>query len=428
MTTFIHAADIHLDSPLKGLEVHDDAPAGEIRNATRRAFDNLVDLALGEPADFLLIAGDLFDGDWKDYNTGLFFADRMGRLSRAGIRVFIVSGNHDAAGRITRALPLPPGVTLFGSRTAGSVILEDLGVAIHGRSYPSRAVTENLAAGFPQGIPGLFNIGLLHTCLTGRDGHEVYAPCTPDDLRSKGYDYWALGHVHNREVVESDPWIVFPGNIQGRHIRETGPRGATRVTVEEGRVTGVEEVCLDVLRWAGCRVDLTGCDTPEAVHEAVRRTLEEERARADGRPLALRLTLDGACPVHHRLMERIPEWTGELRAIAAGAGEVWLEKVLFRTRRTASSGTMPTGGHPGKTSMEETPVQGLIRSLEGMELDGEALLALVPELTVLKSKLPAEIHGPDDPFPDVSPPALADLLTEVREMLAARLLAKAGAR
>jgi exonuclease SbcD len=116
MFTFIHTADIHLDSPLRGLEVHDDAPVAEIRGATRRAFDALIDLAIDEAAAFIVIAGDLYDGDWKDYNTGLYFAGRMGRLARAGIRVFLVAGNHDAASQITKAIPWPDNVHVFSSR------------------------------------------------------------------------------------------------------------------------------------------------------------------------------------------------------------------------------------------------------------------------------------------------------------------------
>ena len=173
---FIHTADIHLDSPLKGLEAHEDAPVKEIRGATRRAFDNLIDLAIEEEVDFVLIAGDLYDGDWKDYNTGLFFARQMGRLDRAGIRVFIASGNHDAASQITKAIPLPDNVTLFPHKKPLSVKLDDPGVIIHRQSYSSRAVTENLALEYPQHDSNFFNIGLLHTSLTGREGHEDYAP------------------------------------------------------------------------------------------------------------------------------------------------------------------------------------------------------------------------------------------------------------
>ncbi|MCK5228213.1 MAG: DNA repair exonuclease, partial [Desulfobulbaceae bacterium] len=150
MFKFLHTADIHLDSPLKGLEAHEDAPVDEIRGATRRAFLSLVEMAVLEEIDFILIAGDLYDGDWKDYNTGLFFVRQMGRLHKAGIQVFIVSGNHDAASQTTKTMPLPDNVTLFSTRKPQSVKLDDLGVIIHGQSYSSRAVNENLASSYPQ--------------------------------------------------------------------------------------------------------------------------------------------------------------------------------------------------------------------------------------------------------------------------------------
>lgn len=417
MIKFIHTADIHLDSPLKGLEVHEDAPVEEIRGATRRAFDNLIDVSLKEHVDFVLIAGDLYDGDWKDYNTGLFFASRVGRLARAGIRVFIVSGNHDAASRITRAMPLPDNVTLFPSRNPRSVKLDDLGVIIHGRSYSFRAVTEDLASGYPRSDPHYFNIGLLHTSLTGREGHEDYAPCTPDELKSKGYDYWALGHVHKREIVSEDPWIVFPGNVQGRHVRETGARGATLVTVEDGRIIEVEGLELDVLRWAVREVDLAGCETPDSVYDAVRKGFEQELDEAAGKPLALRLILTGKCPVHARLLDRTAQWTEEFRGIAAGSGDIWLEKVKFHTGRKVSLEEIFSGN---------TPVAGLLESIQHLELEGDTLMEMVPELSILKSKLPAEIYSHDDPFLDLSPDKTAELCAEVRELLIARLLQHGG--
>jgi DNA repair exonuclease SbcCD nuclease subunit len=417
MFKFIHAADIHLDSPLKGLEVHDDAPVDEIRGATRRALDNLIDLALEEAVDFILIAGDLYDGDWKDYNTGLFFSARMGRLFRAGIRVFIVSGNHDAAGQITRAMPLPENVRLFSPKKIQSETLDDLGVVIHGQSYSHRAVTDNLAAQFPGYDPGYFNIGLLHTSLTGRAGHEDYAPCALDDLKSKGYDYWALGHVHNREIISQDPWVVFSGNIQGRHIRETGARGATLVTVEAGRITTVEALELDVLRWAVCTVDLSGCDTSDLVYDAVRQALEQEKDLADGRTLAVRLNLTGACPVHSTLHDRTPLWVERFQSIAAEFTGMWPEKVKF--------GTSPRAGLKEMFGAE-TPVAGLLRSIQQIELDGDTLSALVPELSALKNKLPAEIQTGDDPFLDPSPDKIEDLRKEIQELLIAGLVQHGG--
>jgi len=413
MFRFIHAADIHLDSPLRGLEAFEDAPVEEIRGATRRAFDNLIDLAIEEEVDLLLIAGDLYDGDWKDYNTGLFFAGRMGRLQKAGIRVCIVAGNHDTASQITRAMPLPDNVTLLASRKPQSVTYEDLGAIIHGQSYPARAVTENLARQYPPRHGDFFNIGLLHTSLTGREGHENYAPCTIAELQSRGYDYWALGHVHQREVVSREPWILFPGNIQGRHIKETGPKGATLVTVEEGRITALEERELDVLRWAICEVDLSACETTDSVYDAVRSALEEELAKADGKTLAVRLILSGKCRVHANLLDRTAQWTEEFRGIAASLGDVWLEKVKFRTSREVSL---------EEIIGEDTPIAGLIESIRQLELDGERLAELVPELATLKAKLPAEIYGSEDPFPETSAEKIAELRSEVQEMLISKLL------
>ncbi len=419
MYKFVHTADIHLDSPLRGLEAHDDAPVAEIRGATRRAFDALIDLAIDEAVAFLLIAGDLYDGDWKDYNTGLYFAGRMGRLAKAGIKVFIVSGNHDAASQLTKAMPWPENVTIFSARKAESKKLEELGTIIHGQSYSFRAVTDNLLAGYPRKEPGYVNIGLLHTSLTGRAGHEAYAPCTVAELQATGYDYWALGHVHRREIVGVEPWIVFPGNLQGRHIREEGAKGVTVVTVEEGRITEVQERPLDVLRWAQYRVDLSECDSIESVYGAVRQALIRQREQADGRTLALRLVLTGNCPVHAHLLARTAELTEEFRGIAAGIGELWLEQVRFQTSRKVRL---------EEILGEDTPLAGLLQTVHQLELDADTLLTLVPELAVLKAKLPAEVDSDEEPFFDSSPAKIAELHAEVRELLIAKLLQHGGSQ
>ncbi|RPJ77423.1 MAG: DNA repair exonuclease, partial [Desulfobacteraceae bacterium] len=195
---FIHTADIHLDSPLVGLQGYEGAPVAEIRGATRRAFQNLVELAAAEKVDIILIAGDLYDGDWKDYNTGLFFSAQMARLRDEGIRVVIISGNHDAASQITKHLRVPENVTVLSVRSPETLMIEELGLAIHGQGYPVRAVTDDLAGAYPPAAPHHVNIGLLHTSLDGREGHEPYAPTTVSALLAKGYDYWALGHVHAR--------------------------------------------------------------------------------------------------------------------------------------------------------------------------------------------------------------------------------------
>ncbi|MCL4216761.1 MAG: DNA repair exonuclease, partial [Candidatus Hydrogenedentes bacterium] len=154
---FIHAADIHLDSPLKGLERYEGAPVESIRGAARTAFRNLIDLAIQESVDFVLIAGDLYDGNWKDYSTGLFFGNSMGRLRQAGIPVFMIRGNHDAQSVITRSLSLPDNVHVFSESAPETKQVEGLGVAIHGQSFATQAVDADLAAAYPEAVPGAFN-------------------------------------------------------------------------------------------------------------------------------------------------------------------------------------------------------------------------------------------------------------------------------
>jgi len=411
MFRFIHAADIHLDSPLKGLEVYQDAPVEQIRGAARRAFDNLIELAVAEAVAFVLLAGDLYDGDWKDYHTGLYFVNRMGRLREAGIPVFMVSGNHDAASQITRALNLPDNVTLLSHRTCESRILNQPGVAIHGQSFSSRSVADDLTLSYPQALPDLFNIGLLHTSLNGRAGHEPYAPCTLDALRSKGYQYWALGHVHQHEEVAREPWVLFPGNIQGRHIRETGPKGCALVTVDDNHAVTVEMRELDVLRWSRCQIDAGRCDTTGALLELIRERFESERERADGRPLAVRLTLSGTTALHAQLHQNLSHWHEEFRAIAAGLGDLWLEKIQISTRPEQQ---VPVG------FAEDSPLTALQQSVSQMQFETDRLLDLIPEFESLRSKLPPDLLSDDDPF---SPGAeeLAALREEVQDLLAARL-------
>ena len=227
MVKFLHAADLHLDSRLDGLQRYEGAPVERIRSACRRALENLVELAIGEEVAFVLLAGDIYDGDWSDYNTGLYFVRQMVRLNDAGIRIFMISGNHDAANRMTRALRLPPNVTMLGTEKPESHRLEDLGVAIHGQGFATGAVTEDLSKNYPPALGGYFNIGLLHTCIEGAEGHDRYAPCTLGGLKNKGYDYWALGHIHKGSVLCKNPTLFIPGTSREGTSAKPAPRGVT---------------------------------------------------------------------------------------------------------------------------------------------------------------------------------------------------------
>ena len=411
MTTFIHASDIHLDSPLHGLERYEDAPVDEIRSASRRAFVNLIDTALERDVDFVIISGDLYDGEWKDYHTGLFFIAQVGRLSNAGIRVFVVSGNHDAASRITRYMPLPDKVLLFDTKKPQSVTLDDLRICIHGQGYGQQVVRENLAAEFPRAVAGYFNIGILHTSLTGRPDHEPYAPCSLDDLVSRGYDYWALGHVHEREIVSTDPYIVFPGNIQGRNIREAGAKGITLVTLDEGGVIDLEQIMTDVLQWLRCSIDISECQIYEQIHATVREEIFRHLSQSGIQTLAMRLELTGTSPYHREMTaypERIRE---ELRAIVAAMEGVWLEKIVISTRE-------PEVAEP--TTETDEILSGLDEVIEELDLQQQNLLDLLPELSGLKSKIPPELIDENSVL-EVSGDSLNRIVQEARQLLQSRM-------
>jgi predicted phosphodiesterase len=317
---------------MRGLEADPDAPG--LRAATRAAFRNLVALALEERVAFVLIAGDLYDGDWQDWRTGLFFTEQVARLAHAGIPVVMIKGNHDAASVITRHLRLPEGVGLLPHDHCGRVVLDDCGVAIHGQSFATKSVGEDLTRHYPAPLPGFFNIGLLHTALTGRPGHADYAPASIEGLVARGYDYWALGHVHAREVVRAgDPWIVFPGNLQGRQAREDGPKGASLVTVEDGLVTAVEHRALDAVRWARLRITLGDEADLDAALARLSPVLAAALDAAEGRPLAARVMFCGPTRLHAALLGAVDELRQGVIAEGRhfGADRVWIEEVRLAT-------------------------------------------------------------------------------------------------
>ena len=375
--SFVHCADIHLDSPLKGLSRRDGHAPERIRVAVRQAFEKLIDDAVDAQVSFVVIAGDLYDGDWRDFNTGLYFVRQMGKLREAGIRVYVCFGNHDAASEITRSLSLPDNVHVFPSKHAGTFRLEDIGVSIHGRSYPEKAVTENLVPSYPVPDRNSFNIGLLHTGLGGLGGHMNYAPCTCEELVAFGYDYWALGHVHGARILNRNPWVVYPGNIQGRNIRETGPKGYARVEVNDGKVT-CRNVAIDVVRWHRTVVDLDGCadkdDSILRLSEQITRDLDEH---ADGRLLVCRIEFCGATTLHGWL-HREQDWVlAQAQAIAEGIGDerAWIEsleiKTTSRQRTVVSDDSLmhlrellnTTAGTPDFRKLMDDEINRLIASL-----------------------------------------------------------------
>ena len=219
----------------------------------------------------------------------------------------------------------------------------DLGVALHGRGFPRRDVTENYAADYPQPVAGWFNIGVLHTAC-GRAGHENYAPCTETDLGARGYDYWALGHVHAFEIVSRDPWIVYPGNLQGRSVRECGEKGAVIVDVADGRVHAVRRVLTDRARWAEVVVDVEPYDDEPGVLRAIEAQVRPHVEASEGRMLAVRVTLIGSTPLHARLLADA-DLRDKTEAAAQRCGDdVWLERLRLATRAHRRAPARGPGG------------------------------------------------------------------------------------
>ena len=415
MFRFIHAADPHLDSPLRGLEAHEGAPVALLRGATRKAFENLVNLAIDEAVNFVVIAGDLYDGDWKDYSTGLFFRGQMVRLEAKKIPVYLIAGNHDAASVISKKLTLPENVHVFSTRTAETMEVPGLAAVIHGRGFPHRAVPENLAVDYPAAVPGKFNLGLLHTSLTGRPDHDTYAPCSEQDLRNKGYGYWALGHIHQPEVISEDPWIVFAGNCQGRHARETGPRGCRLVTVKDSlEVASAEWRDLDVVRWQAVEVPLAGVENEAGAIKGIREALAGAVAAAEGRLLATRIHLTGATALHGSLHRDAQHWRAQVQALAQDFGEesVWVERLRVGTRPIYDLAELAARDALTKTV------------LETLETATHHLPALPDDITEMLDVLPPELRA--EVAAEWDPDQRPALMEEVRAIILEALQTKGG--
>ncbi|MCY3886022.1 MAG: DNA repair exonuclease [Gammaproteobacteria bacterium] len=384
---FVHTADIHLDSPMRGLTKYEGVAVDRLKTATREAFSNLISRTIDARPEFIVIAGDLFDGDWRDYNTGFFFVNEMARLRQAGIYAYVLYGNHDAQSQITKRLRLPENVKEFDHESVQSHRLDGFNVVLHGRSYPSRDVQDNLSQEYPSPTEGMFNIGVLHTGLGGLGGHADYAPCTLDQLVNAGYDYWALGHVHTRQVLHEDPHVVFPGNLQGRHINEDGPRSASLVTVKEGRVVGIEEWECDVVRWHRVDVPVQDCTQLNDIYMKIQQRLTEFQDAGGGEQTnAVRVRLTGATHLHGLLDSSEEDLTLNVQSssLDVGRGALWIQKVEVATNSSSAAGP--------DTDSDEA-IGELQSLLGGATNNAELIQHLREDFAKLTEKLPATLKS-----------------------------------
>lgn len=388
---FIHAADIHLDSPLRGLGSYEDMPVETLRGATRAAFTRLVDEALALDVDFMVIAGDLYDGDWPDHNTGLYFARQMGRLRAADIPVYLLHGNHDAESVMTRSLELPDNVHVFSAKAPSTFLLERHKVALHGRSFPQAAVTENIALEYPSPRPGYFNIGVLHTALEGNARHANYAPCTLEQLHASGYQYWALGHVHEFRVFPGPVPVVFPGNLQGRHIREQGEKGAVLVSCVDQHVESIERLEADVLRWHEARLDISAHESRAEILAATGRALEDIlRHQAADKPCVLRMVLEGESPLYGELQAQRTQLRTDIvaRIASLSDGRMWLEKLRLDIRPPARAADASLADDLAallaETAHDPAFQQAFLNSLQGLRDKASFELAQEPVFKAIR--------------------------------------------
>lgn len=406
---FIHAADLHLGSPFQGLALKDADLAELFVEASRKAFTALIDEAVERKVDFFIVAGDVYDGDWKDNKIGLFFNREIARLERVGIPVFLLKGNHDAESVITRTITLPKNVREFPTGKPGTFRLDHLKVALHGQGFAERSANENLALAYPKPDAGWFNIGVLHTSLTGREPHAPYAPCSVEDLRSRGYDYWALGHVHDFEIVAEDPLVVFPGNLQGRSIRETGAKGAVLITVEDGRISH-ERLITDSARFAALAIVADIEDTAGILLRRIEDALDPLVDAMEGRPLALRIRLSGKTHRRNEILAKADDFRDEVQAACHRAhGDIWLEKLELRVE-------------PGNRTAEHT--SGALGLDDLLATDGfppELLEEAAARVAEIAARLPGGSGAGDLPLGD----DIEVLLAEARDLLLSRA-AEAG--
>jgi DNA repair exonuclease SbcCD nuclease subunit len=417
---FIHAADVHLDSPLLGLDPYEGAPVESIRRATRLALERLVDLAIAEQVALVLLAGDLYDGDWRDANTGLFFISQMSRLEQLRIPVVLISGNHDAASRITGRLPYPKNVHVLPVERPETIGFDAPRIAVHGQGYAHQSEHRNLVASYPPRVAGFFNVGLLHTALEGREGHEPYAPCTLSELVAKGYDYWALGHVHRRESVNGSkhPRVEYSGNLQGRHIRETGAKGCLLVTVGSDGRCEPEFRPLDVFRWERLPIDVSRMVSTDEIVEGVAAGFFDALCAADGQALGVRVELTGETPLHETLEAESIRLTDELRsrAISESSGQLWLEKLVVRT-----SGL--TVSDESTSALREDALTEIAGVIAELRADAQLVSTLLKEGDCgdLFKKLPPECRTSPDEHDPAGAFALATYLARAESLLKAAL-------
>ncbi len=321
MLRFIHAADLHLGNTGPSTLGLSPKWIERIKNASYKAFNNLIDQALALEVDFILLAGDLLDTSTPTLRSQLELYKGLNRISEANIKVFMVGGNHDPLNLKKAQSEMPEGVYLFGAKPE-TISFKKKGrtlAQISGISYPTTRVNEDLSLLLKPGDCG-FQIALLHTNVSGYGNRDNYSPSELDSLIKKGFDYWALGHVHTKAILNENPYIVYPGTTQGQHINETGPKGFYLVEVD--KKVKMEFINSSVYLWEN--LELEAFDTLDKLDLA----FEELIAKAYEVPRVYRLKIKGRTPLYNSLLSEKEELESRFKEASAYALESLVLEIL----------------------------------------------------------------------------------------------------
>ncbi|EAC5532949.1 exonuclease SbcCD subunit D [Listeria monocytogenes] len=279
---FLHMADLHLDSPFIGLSTLPQPLFSAIQESTFQSLERITTVAIKEAVDFVLIAGDIYDSEDQSVRAQARFAKEMKRLEAANIPVFMIHGNHDFIEKHKEKLALPSNVHVFSEqveimshKTAAGV-----SVNIYGFSYNERHIRSSRVGEYKIQGDADFHIALLHGSeVSSSEEHDVYAPFRVQEISKKGFDYWALGHIHKRQLLAESPSIYYPGNIQGRNRKESGEKGASIITLSEASTT-IDFIGTSPIIWEEAVITLPENSEINAFYRETTKLLESYQGRS----------------------------------------------------------------------------------------------------------------------------------------------------
>ena len=380
---FLHAADLHLGAPLESLgEAINDASFNHIKALVNKAFDRLIDVAMDEQVDFVVLAGDVYDNAERDPGAQRRFLLGLRRLTEAGIKVFMVHGNHDPLTKDVKQGLLPEGVVVFPAGRIDSHLVtmrNGVDVTVAGVSYRRKEETDNLVPLFA-GLDGRTIVGVLHTNVGGNDSvHKNYAPSSPAELQASPVHYWALGHIHKRSVNPiSSGWWAYPGNLQGRSVKasECGPKGVLIVEVDEdGRVLEPRFVDCSAVRFERVSVSVDAVNAITDLNDVVNEMLAKVASGADGLPVLVRLELTGSTDLADIRSMDAPGWKSVVETLLEESAGILGDGAVVKVRTSCRAKIDLAAERERKTVLAAA-----LSKLDDLDLDGDAKNAIIDVL------------------------------------------------